>query len=322
MEVKIKVINNIQYINIKNKAGLEVMFSNLGATIMSISYNNELMTMTPKEFSAFKNINVYYGQTIGFICGRIKDGLIDIDGTPFQFDKNEGDNTLHGGFYSLENQKFSIQRIKKPDEFIILYSFNKKKQKGTLPGKIDTYVAYTIKENEPVIELDFRLMSDEKTMVSLTNHTYFTLGEDGLDNLLLKFKSKSFVEPNKENLLPERKRDILPCLDFNNEKPVIKDIDDPYLMESKTKGYDHYFIFDKEKKIRLLSPRYVLEIETDFPGAQIYTDNYEDGVMMQNTERLDRRGIAIEPQDNPLERKVLSRFEQYQRHITYRFKKK
>ena len=173
------------------------------------------------------------------------------------------------------------------------------------------------------INLYLKAMSDSDTVISLTNHTYFSLGDPNINNLTLSIPSSRFIEVDKDNLLPLEELDVKPCLDFRNPKLIIKDINDEYLMNSKTKGYDHFFRFDPMKiSMKLENDKYSLEVITNYQGVHIYTDNYEDNIPYQLGEDKIHRAIAIEPQDSPLDRKVLAKGDEYDKFITYRFKKK
>ena len=70
-----------------------------------------------------------------------------------------------------------------------------------------------------------------------------------------------------------------------------------------------------------LIPKFRYRSMSDFLGAQIYADNYEDGIAYFGTEDPSRRGLAIEPQDNTLNREVLRPVDIYRRHIVYHFEK-
>ena len=92
-------------------------------------------------------------------------------------------------------------------------------------------------------------------------------------------------------------------------------------MNHKSKGYDHSFIL-KNKMVKLSSPKYELDITSDYECAHIYSDNYEGGVKTKNSDVSFRRGVAIEMTDNILSRPVIDKDEVYQRYIIYSFRKK
>lgn len=289
----------------------KVVLSSLGASIVSIYIGEDILTMTPINLDDLNRKDIYYGQTIGPIANRVKYGLVKIDNKEYHFSLNEKGVSLHSGDIGLSNQLFNadiennkvtftyIQHIEEVIiSYIVIYSFN-----------------------DYQIRIDFLVRTNHKFMINLTNHSYFTLGEPSIDNLSLQIKADSFIETEKETLLPLISRPIIDCLDFNNGKLIIKDINDPYLKDHRSNGYDHSFILSK-KEIKLESTKYVLDIKTDYPCVQIYSDNYIDNVKTINSNRLKERGIAIEPTDNMLKRPIIDKDEVYQRYIIYNFKKK
>ena len=290
---------------------LRVILSSLGASIVSIYFDDELMTLTPINLDDLKRRDIYYGKTIGPIANRVKDGLIKIDDKEYHLPLNEEGISNHSGLLGLSNKLFVSTKV--GNRVIFTY------QQKINDINISYGIAYTL--NEETLKIDYVVRTSDKFMLSLTNHTFFTLGEPNIDNLLLKIDADQYIESNKESLLPETIKPIIDCLDFNKEKSLIKDIDDPYLKEHKAKGYDHSFILKDNRCVQLNSSRYSLEIESDFPCVHIYTDNYEDGVKTKNSGLSNRRGIAIECVDNYLDRPIISKDELYQRYIIYIFKK-
>lgn len=306
-----KIVRKDRYILVTNN-DFKVALSMLGASIVSIYIGDDILTMTPINLEELNRKDIYYGKTIGPIANRIKDGLVKIDNKEYRFSLNEKGVSLHSGDIGLSNKLFvsNIQDNK------VIFTYTQKIKDVT----ISYGVAYTFNDDYQ-IRIDYVVRVSNKFMINLTNHSYFTLGEQNIDNLSLQIKADSFIETEKETLLPLISRPIIDCLDFNNEKLIIKDIDDPYLKNHRSNGYDHSFILSK-KEIKLESTKYVLDIKTDYPCVQIYSDNYIDNVKTINSNRLKERGIAIEPTDNMLNRPIIGKDEVYQRYITYNFKKK
>ncbi len=321
MEEKLKVEKGVQYIRVKNKLGMQVTFSSLGATIVSILIDNVPMTQSPLDIKDLVRTDIYNGKTIGQIANRVKGGIVEINGKTYQLDKNEGENSLHGGAAGFSNQLFGIQRYELDGKFIVIYSLQKRKNKGFLPGKTEFFVGYSMSDDNNELRIDFRASSTEDTIVSLTNHSFFCLGESDINHLSLQIPASRFIETDPKTLIPLREREILPCLDFRKKKPIVKNINDHYLVSSRTAGYDHDFIFDGENHgpVILESPKYRLEIDTDFSGIQIYTDNYDNGARMINSLNKLRRGVALEPEDSILNREILKKGEAYERYIVYKF---
>ena len=299
-----------KYIYITN-GDLDIVLSCLGASIVEIKYNDDLLTLTPINYDDLNREDVYYGKTIGPIANRVRDGLVKIENKEYHLPLNENGVCNHSGKDGLSNKVFDVQL---DDKVVFIY-------KDHIFDSVVTYkVVYSFpKENE--IRIDYEVTTTDKAVLSLTNHTFFTLGEDGIDSLSLKINAIKYIENDKDTLLPLSIKPIIDCLDFNKEKLITKDINDPYLMNHRTKGYDHCFLLS-ENKVELNSPKYNLTITSSYPCVHIYSDNYSDGVKNKNSNQPLRRGVAIEPEDNLLDKTIISKDEIYQRYIVYSFKRK
>ena len=301
---------DIRYIKLE-RGNLKVALSSLGASIVSISFNDELMTLVPLNLEELKRNDIYYGKTIGPISNRVKDGLIKIDNKEYHLPLNEEGISNHSGLLGLSNKLF----VSSTSSYRAIFTYQQKIN----DINISYGIAYTLNEDNS-LRIDYIVRTSDKFMISLTNHPFFTLGESSLDNLSLVVKSDAYIESDNESLLAKQLKPLIECLDFNNEKLLTKDIDDTYLKNHKAKGYDHAFRL-KDKNIILKSPRYELDINTDYDFVHIYTDNYEDNVKTKNSGLTHRRGAAIECVDNYLDRPIISKDEVYQRYIVYRFRK-
>lgn len=299
-----------KYIYVTN-GNLKVVLSCLGASIVEIKYDDDLLTLTPINYEGLNREDIYYGKTIGPIANRVKDGLVKIGNKEYRLSLNENGVCNHSGKDGLSNKVFDVQLN---DKVVFMY-------KDHIFDSIVTYkVIYSFpKENE--IRIDYEVTTTDKAVLSLTNHTFFTLGEDGINNLSLKISAIKYIESDKDTLIPLSVKPIIDCLDFNKEKLITKDINDPYLMNHRTKGYDHCFLLS-ENRVELNSPKYGLTITSNYPCVHIYSDNYSDRVKNKNSNQPLRRGVAIEPEDNLLDKTIISKDEIYPRYIVYSFKRK
>ena len=302
-------MNRIEYVEITNNKNMKVVLSTLGASIYAIFINDRIMTLTPKSKSDFEKPFLYYGKTIGPIANRVRNGQIKIGNKKIQLDVNEKPNTLHSGKDGLSNQIFD----------------NEMKETSEYKKVVFTYknytIAYTIFNNSYDLQIDFNVEVKEPTILGLTNHTFFTLGDISLNDLELRINADKYVKPNDIDLVPESVQEVDEIMDFRKNKPILQEISSNSLQNVKARGYDHHYIFADESKpqISLSSNAIELNIETDFSGCQIYSDNYEDNVEMFNTHFIKNRAIAIEPQDSTLERPIYRQNETYKIYIKYRF---
>lgn len=315
------------YLEIVNNKGLKVILSDLGASIYAIYINDVIMTLSPKEIKDFGQIGVYHGKTIGRVAGRIKDGKFSINNKEYQVELNEaGIKTLHGGFNGISTKIFDYETMELEDKTVINFHYLSEDGEANFPGALDINVRYIIPNDELTLTIEFDAVSSDDTLCKLTNHAYFCLGSSKIDELKLRINSPSFIEVDNETLIPLRDVSVLdrPSCDFRESKYIVRDIDDPYLKDSCTKGYDMHFNFEKidtvNPQITLSNDNYEMNITTDFQGCQIYSDNFTNSIhFISNETDNRRRGVAIEPQDSHLWEHILRKDELYHRFIKYTF---
>ena len=282
-----------KFVEVSN-GNLKVVLSCLGAAIVEIKYDDDLMTMTPINYDDLSREDIYYGKTIGPIANRIKDGLVVIDDKSYYLPLNEKGVCNHSGKDGLSNQLFDVS-IENGRVIFIYKDF-------MFDGEITYRVIYSFSEDNQ-IRIDYKVTTTNKAILSLTNHSFFGLGEPCLDNLTLKVDVDRYIESDKETLLPLAIKQVEQEIDLSNNV------------------YDSCF-FLKKIKIELKSEKYSLTIDSDYPCVQIYTDNFVDDVLIKNTNLKTRRAVAIEPEDNLLEKSLINKDEIYHRYITYTFLKR
>ena len=323
--MKIIKSNNqgIELINVTNEAGLSVTFTNLGAAIFSIKYFNQDMTYQPKNIKDFLKENVYHGKTIGRVAGRIRDGEFVIDGTTYHVSNNEGKNTLHGGHGGFSEKYFSVEIIESSDKAEIIYSYISKDGECGFPGEANVKVHYFISNNLPELKVQFECEVSEKCPISLTNHGYFCLGEANINNFAMKLNSSKYVDMDPFDLTLNGAKEVPYYLNFKTKRTLLETIEHPEINIGKLCGYDHVMLLDdsdiKKPQIELSSKHFEVDIYTDFDAVVMYSDNYEAGFIANNSSESIRRGMAIEPQLNPLNDRTLEPGKLFNHFILYKF---
>ena len=325
----IKIINkenDITFINVKNDNALDVTFSSLGASIFRIDFNKTVMTLTNEDYHDFFHANNYLGKTIGRIANRVKDGVIEIEGKSYQLDCNENENSLHSGRNGLSNKVFIPSIEQKANSLIVSFSYLSKEKDDILPGDVNFEITYEVLKEENIIKLTLKATPTKDTVLALTNHSFFTLGESSNENLKLFVDASTYIECGKDDLLPLKTEVINNALNFKTKKAIGEDIKDPSIYFHKARGYDHDFIFDHHgleyKNLTLETDKYFLDIRSDFESVQIYSCNYAFNEKTINSKSNIYQGVAIEPQDSLLNRRLLAANTTYLRHINYHFIKK
>lgn len=316
--------NNLKFIKVSN-SDLTIAFCDLGASIYSIKFNNKEMLLTPKNLEDYSKNNIYLGKSVGRTANRIKGDVIKIDGETYKLEENEFGNTLHGGANGLSSKTFKYKVSESKSSTKVVFSYTSKAGESGFPGTLKTQITYKIAKEKPEFKINFKASSDKPTLCDLTNHSYFNLGEESVKPLSLKILSSQYLLTTTDELLPLEMKDVFDELDFRSFKRIKKGLKSSQIKQGKANGYDHYLLFDemsKKPQIILKSKDVKLKIYTDFEGVQIYSDNYEDDIEYLNTNEKVNRGIAIEPMDNYLNRKVLRPGKKYARFIKYKFSAK
>ena len=315
-----------EFVEITNNVGMVTTFTNLGGALHSVKYLGEYMTYQAKNYEDFVKDEVFNGKTIGRVAGRIKASKFQIGKKKHDLNANEGDNVLHGGKYGLSTKIFSTRVFNTTEHVHVVYTYFSKAGESGFPGNALFEVHYIVSNNKPKIKIKLLSYVTEKCPVSLTVHTYFSLGEENLKNTKLYVNASKYLSINPTDLILGEPVDVPSYLDFRKPKLVLKDIDNKNLNKSMLKGYDHAFLFDSidedVPQVVMENKKFKVSVFTDFDSTVIYSDNFAPGFEADSSSEKSRRGIAIEPQLNPSKSRLLSRGDEFSYFIRYEFAKK
>lgn len=315
---------------------LEVEISEFGASIISIKTPDRHgkivdVVLGYDDIEKYKRQTKYIGATVGRCCNRIKNGLIEIDGTEYQLNCNDGKNHLHGGNIGFDKKIWNSKEIENGVEL----NYISEDGEENYPGQLDVKVTYTLKENSLVI--NYKATTNKTTICNLTNHTYFNL--NGYGNILqhqVQILADYFTENNQESI-PTGK--IIPVentpMDFRNPQYIEKDINNEYYQIKYAKGFDNNWVLNNYNgEIRKIATAYSelsgieLEVSTDLPGLQFYSGNFLDGAEngKNNIPIKNHSGLCLECQYFPdashhknFPQPVLRVGEVYNKTIEYKF---
>lgn len=302
---------------LKNSNGMEVKIINYGGRIISLTApdkNGEFknVVLNFDSLKEYTNENPYFGALIGRYGNRIADGEFYLDGERFTLPKNNGENHLHGGEKGFDRVVWNTE-IDTAGNSLKLSYLSEHLEQG-YPGNLETYVTYTLKEDNS-LEVFYEATTDKKTVVNLTQHSYFNLSGD-FNSTILDHE----VQINADEYLPidgsfiptgEYRQVERSPFDFRNPKKLDQDIDNvlEYQQIERGKGYDHCFVLnEKESGVRFAASAHhpetgrFLEVFTDQPGIQLYTGNFLDGTLTRpgGTGTYARRsGFCLETQHFP-----------------------
>lgn len=277
---------------LKNLRGMEVCISNFGGRIVSVlvpDRNGEMRDVV----LGFDNLQDYidyptdFGATIGRYANRIAGAQFAVDGNTVRLRPNNFGHSLHGG---PDGWQYRVFDARQADATTLELSLTSPDGDENFPGTMQVTVCFRLTE-ENAIEISYRATTDKKTVINLTNHSYFNLSghpeKPATDHVLLVDADKYTPIDNTFMTTGEIAPVAGTPMDFRTPKAIGKEIDDLGFEQLKNgHGYDHNWILNARgdsgrMAARLVSPGsgIVLEVFTDEPGMQVYTGNFLDGTL-------------------------------------------
>lgn len=224
--------------------------------------------------------NGHLGATVGRVANRIGGAKYTLNGKVFTLNKNNGENTLHGGLSGFGDKVW--QTVDYGENFVTFKYLSVDGEEG-FGGNLTTTVKYIVTENNS-LKIEYSATSDADTPVSFTNHAYFNLnGENGknvFDTELQIFAD--CITPVNEQLIPDGRYMAVEntVYDFTKGKKIgdYFDSNDEFLKKfgcydvnyvPNGNGYRH-IATAKDGGIEML-------VYSDAVGVQLYTETFLEG---------------------------------------------
>ena len=305
----------IDLYTLTNKKGMEVAITNFGGIVVSVKVPDRSgkvadVVLGFDSVDGYAKDKSYFGALIGRYGNRIAKGKFSIDGASYTLAQNNGPNSLHGGAKGFNKMVWTAKEISSKDGAALQLNYLSKDGEEGYPGNLKVQVVYTLTEaNE--IRIEYSATTDKKTVLNLTNHSYFNLAGQGSGDILgheLTLQADKFT-PVDATLIPTGElRDVAGTpFDFRTKMAIGARIgqDDEQLKLGN--GYDHNFVLRHSGELalaaRVLDPKSgrVLEVSTTEPGIQFYTGNFLDGTAVGKGGKpiTFRTGFCLETQHFP-----------------------
>lgn len=287
-------MEEIKIYTLENKF-LKVEFLNLGAIIKKIEFKDRNVVLGYEDIEKYRKNPAYLGAVIGRTAGRIKDGILKLDDTEYQLDKNNNGNTLHGGKNSISHRFWNVENI----ENGLCFSIKSCHLDNGYPANVEIKVSYILNDNEILIK--YFATTDSLTYLNLTNHSYFNLSGNPDNTIyedILKINSNYLIGINENSI---------PCETINLDNNIFdfredKKLEEFFKADDEQKsiannGIDHPYIFNGEVgklEIKNLESGIKMSVETNNPAVVIYTANY-----LQDIGFKKHSAICFETQEVP-----------------------
>lgn len=231
---------------------------------------------------AYRHNPWYLGAMIGRLAGRVARARLPLGGQSWRLPANDGANHLHGGPGGLHSRTWRMD----PDGTRALrLTLHSDHLDQGYPGALD--IALTISLSGFRLSYDIRVTSDRPTPVSLTQHSYYRLGDAPLRDHVLRVPAAAHlplagdlvplgeVAPVAGTALDLREGATLGCAD-----PAGTGLDMCYRLDGRV--------------VRLDAPDgLALTMETDQPCLQLYTGSHLAAPFAPFA------GLCLEPQQYP-----------------------
>lgn len=304
----------VKLYTLSNSNGMKVMVSSLGAALVKLIVPDR----DGKEADVvlgFDNAEDYlmnssfFGVVIGPSANRIGNAEYSIDGVTYRVDVNDGVNNLHSHKETGYHKQIWASRL---SEDGVTFELSDSDGNMGFPGNKHITVTYRLEEDNS-LHLVYHGISDKKTILNLTNHTYFNLnGHDSgrIEGHELWLGAANYT-PADSGSIPTG--EIAPVkgtpMDFTTAKTVGKDIQSSFEQLEFAGGYDHNWVIDNWKDdgclrhfatVKAPESGRVMKAYTTLPGVQFYAGNFIDKQTGKDGATYGpRHGLCLETQYFP-----------------------
>lgn len=272
-----------------------------GCTLTSIVLKNKNGTSTDvllgfSTLEGYLNTKFCFGSVVGRFANRIGKASFTLDGVKYPLDKNDGPNTLHGGFDGYDKMMWKSKMVEGTHFAGVKFSRVSPAGEQGFPGNVKIEVTYTL-DDDNNLSCKYTAKTDKATPINITNHAYFNLAGNGsIEDHTAKFNSKYILEVDQK-LIPTGKFTEVKgtAFDFSKEKKIGKDI------KKTGVGYDHCYVTSAYSKKGTAVPTddrdstmvkfgevseskygHKMEVFTNLEGCQFYTGNFIKGIVGKN----------------------------------------
>lgn len=297
----------------KNNQGIEVTCLDYGciiAKILAPDKNNNLenIVLGFDTIEDYDEYSPYFGAVIGRFAGRIKNGEFELNDQVYHIGQNNFNNHLHGGLKGFDKVIWSTEIKEGKDSISLQFTYFSPDGEEGFPGNVKMTVIYTL-NNENELILSYEGHTDQRTLLNITNHSYFNLSGNVKTDILdhsLKIKSTRFLELNHE-LIPTG--EILEVentpFDFRSGRKIKDGVSSTHPQNLLAgNGYDHPFVLDEYEKDQVIlcddTSGRKLTIETDQPAVVLYTGTQlTDDFLIRDVKSRKYLGLCLETQGFP-----------------------
>lgn len=300
---------------LKNSLGTTMTITNYGGIIVSLNTEDrngifEDVVLGFDSLSSYVRSNPFFGAIVGRYGNRIAKGKFKLDGQTYNLAVNNGENHLHGGIKGFDKVVWKGDNYNTTDAAVLKLTYTSKDLEEGYPGNLQVEVTYSL-TNDNEVKIDYKATTDKKTIVNLTNHSYFNLSGNTKNDMLghtLTLAASKFLPVDKGLIPTGELKDVKGTpFDFTSAEVIGKRIDDSHEQIKIGGGYDHCWVIDSAGTDKPFATVYdtvsgrLMEVYTTEPGVQFYSGNFLNGSVSGKFETVykKRYGLCLETQHFP-----------------------
>ena len=270
-----------------NTNGIRARIINFGAILVSLEVpdrNGNLadITLGFDKLDGYLGEHPYFGAIVGRYANRIGKAAFKLDGVEYKLAANNSENHLHGGIKGFDKRVWRLEDIGvTTDGAMVKLSYISEDGEEGYPGNLACSVIYTLTEDDK-LKISYEAETDKKTVVNLTNHSYYNLAGQGTGDIL---GHELMLNAGKYTVVDEG---LIPTGENRNVKDTPMDFTTPMAIGSRIGqvegGYDHNYVLNSGGGTLALAVTVseptsgrIMEIHTDQPGVQagkVYKKHY------------------------------------------------
>jgi len=293
-----------------NTGGITAKITNFGGILVSLKVpdrNGNLadITLGFDKLDGYLGEHPYFGGIIGRYANRIGKAAFKLDGVEYKLAANDGENHLHGGIKGFDKRVWRLEDIGvTSDGAMVKLSYISEDGEEGYPGNLACSVVYTLTEDDK-LQINYEAETDKKTVVNLTNHSYYNLAGQGSGDIL---GHELMLNADKYTVVD---KGLIPTGENRNVKGTPMDFTTQMTIGSRIGqvegGYDHNYVLNGGGSLAMAAKVYepksgrIMEIHTDQPGVQFYTGNFLDGSITGKAGKVYKKhyGFCLETQHFP-----------------------
>lgn len=333
----------VDIFTLTNSKKVSVDITNFGGIIVSIVVPDKNGNMADvalgyRKLEKYIENPGYIGALIGRHANRIEAAKFELNGKVYELAKNDGNNHLHGGRIGFHNVTWNAETVTENGAEKLVLTHTSPDGEENYPGTLQVKVEYSLTEDNELV-IDYKAVSDQDTVVNLTNHAYFNLAGHSSGDVLkhqIYINADSFTPVTNECIPTGEIRSVKgTVMDFTTLKTFTEGLNSSDEQIANGKGYDHNWVLNTKGNIEEVATELydpdsgrLMQVFTTKPGIQFYSGNFltEDLIGKENAVYSKRTGLCLETQYFPNAMKhrhfpspILKANQQYHHTTIYKF---